>query len=73
MDSLDDSIVSDARILVVKIILSLIRSDESKTATQWSVSIICQWYGGSTMWKSSIEETLRSLVRNYLMAILVMF
>jgi hypothetical protein len=57
-------IVSDPRILVVKIILSLIRNDRSKTATKWSVSIICQWYEGSTMWRSTVEETLRSLVRN---------
>ena len=73
MDSLDDSIVSDARISVVKVMLSLIRNDKSNMATGWSISIICQWYEGSTMWRSSIEEALRSLVRIYLIAIFAIF
>lgn len=67
-DALGDALVSDVRMSVVNIILSLIRNDGSESA-QWSISTMCQWYRGPTMWKSSIEKTLRSLVSNCLNAL----
>jgi hypothetical protein len=64
IDVLGSGMASEARSFVVKIMLSLIHHERSKAA-QWSVSTICQWHGESRIWRSSIEDTLRTLVRNY--------
>ena len=60
--ALPDTISSDVRIAVVKVVILLISRDRSKSATHYCISLVCQWHSGPSIWKSAFDEALQTLV-----------
>ncbi|KAG5646355.1 hypothetical protein DXG03_003678 [Asterophora parasitica] len=62
MDTLGDVVRSEARANVVNAVLELICMDKAQEPTRWGLSLVTQWYRGSSTWKISLDKTLQEFV-----------
>ncbi|KAF8068970.1 hypothetical protein FPV67DRAFT_1414491 [Lyophyllum atratum] len=62
IDALSDVVKSDARLNVVNAVLELICMDRAKEPMRWGLSLVNQWYRGSSTWKAYLDKTLQEFI-----------
>ncbi|KAG6856950.1 hypothetical protein H0H87_011936 [Tephrocybe sp. NHM501043] len=62
MDVLGNAVKSEARVNVVNAVLELVCMDRAREPTRWGLSLVHQWYRGSSAWKTYLDTTLQDFI-----------